>query len=99
MTTRVLRLLGAAMAVAVTVAGQAQTALKTSWGEPDLRGLWDPMPQQIALPRPAQYKDQEFFTDAQIKEFDKVRAALPGNETRAVRGTEQDVAGAYNAVF
>ena len=103
MRGRLHQFLGAAavitVATLVSVAGQAQTALKTSWGEPDLQGLWDTTPVQIPLQRPAQYKDQEFFTDEQIKELDKIRAALPGNETRSVRGTEQDVAGAYNAVF
>jgi len=89
----------AAATLAAGVAGQAQTGLKTSWGEPDLQGIWDTTPVQIPLQRPAKFKDQEFFTDDQIAELDKVRAAMPGNETRSVRGTEQDVAGAYNVVF
>jgi hypothetical protein len=103
MTERAPRLLGltAAIAVAafVSAAGQAPTPLKTSWGEPDLQGIWDTTPVQIPLQRPAKFKDQEFFTDEQIAELDKIRAGMPGNETRSVRGTEQDVAGAYNAVF
>jgi hypothetical protein len=80
-------------------ASQGQASLKTSWGEPDLQGIWDAMPLEIPLQRPAKYKDQEFFTDEQIAELDQRRAAMPGNETRATKGTEQDVAGAYNAVF
>ena len=88
-----------AIAALVSVTGQAQMGLRTSWGEPDLQGIWDAEHVQIPLQRPAKYKDQEFFTDAQIAELDKIRAAMPGNETRAVRGTEQDVSGAYNAVF
>jgi hypothetical protein len=88
-----------AVAALVSVAGQGQTAPKTSWGEPDLQGIWDTTPVQIPLQRPAKFKDQEFFTEQQIAELDKTRAAMPGNETRSVRGTEQDVAGAYNAVF
>jgi hypothetical protein len=88
-----------AVAALVVVAGQAQTVPKTSWGEPDLQGIWDAMPFQIPLQRPAQYEGQEFFTDAQIAELDTLRSAIPGNETRSVRGTEQDVAGAYNVVF
>ena len=87
------------VAALVVVAGQAQTVPKTSWGEPDLQGIWDAMPRQIPLQRPAQYEGQEFFTDAQIAELDTLRSAIPGNETRSVRGTEQDVAGAYNVVF
>ena len=103
MRERLPQVMGLAVVIAVgalvSVAGQAQTVPKTSWGEPDLQGIWDATPVQIPLQRPAKYKDQEFFTEAQIAELDKIRAAMPGNETRSVRGTEQDVAGAYNAVF
>jgi len=103
MTERVPHLVGLAavitVATLVSVACQAQTGLKTSWGEPDLQGIWDATPVQIPLQRPAKFRDQEFFTEEQIAELDKIRAAMPGNETRSVRGTEQDVAGAYNAVF
>jgi hypothetical protein len=85
----------------VSVAGQSQTGstLKTAWGHPSLEGIWDVLPLQIPLQRPAKYKDQTEFTDAQRAELDKIRAAMPGNETRAVRGTEQDIAGAYNVVY
>jgi hypothetical protein len=103
MRERLPQLMGLAAVIAVAVwmsaSGQVRTALKTSLGEPDLQGIWDAMPYQIPLQRPAKYKDQEFFTEAQIAELDKIRQAMPGNETRSVRGTEQDVAGAYNAVF
>src|ERR1700730_7016852 len=103
MTERAPQLVGLVTAIAiatlVSVVGQAQTGLKTSWGEPDLQGIWDTTPVQIPLQRPAKYKDQEFFTEAQVAQLDKIRAAMPGNETRSVRGTEQDLAGAYNSVF
>src|SRR5258706_4840177 len=103
MRKRLLQLMGLAAMMAVgtlaTVGGQSPTALKTSWGEPDLQGIWDTTPVQVPLQRPVKFKDQEFFTEAQIAELDQVRAGMPGNETRSVRGTEQDVAGAYNAVF
>src|SRR4051812_32044550 len=101
MTNRVRQFvrLATVFAAATLVSVQAQTGLKTPWGEPDLQGLWDTTPVQIPLQRPAKYKDQEFFTESQVAELDKIRAGMPGNETRSVRGTEQDVAGAYNAVF
>jgi hypothetical protein len=95
----------AAVSLVSVVAGQAPTTaaqtapVKTSWGEPDLQGIWDTSRFQTPMQRPAKYKDQEFFTDAQLAELDKLRAAMPGNETRSVKGTEQDVAGAYNSVF
>ena len=51
------------------------------------------------LQRPAKYANQEFFTEAQRAELDKERAALLGRDKRVERGTELDVAGAYNAAF
>jgi hypothetical protein len=73
-------------------------ALKTSWGEPDLQGIWTDE-NDTPLQRPAKYADQEFFTEAQRAELDRVRSAVPTRDKREARGTEADVAGAYNAVF
>ena len=91
------------------VPGQAQTgaatarsanagsAAKTSWGEPDLQGLWSDE-YQIPLQRPEQYAGKEFFTDAELAELDKERAVKPSfGEKRGEKGTERDVAGAYDS--
>jgi len=83
----------------VTVAQQASVAaLKTSWGEPDLQGIWTDE-SDTPLQRSPKYAKQEFFTEAQRAELDKERAALLGRDRRVERGTELDVAGAYNSVF
>jgi len=90
----------------VTVAQEGPTAsatipaptLNTSWGEPDLQGIWMDE-SDTPLQRPAKYAKQEFFTEAQRVELDKQRAALLGRDKRVERGTELDVAGAYNAAF
>src|SRR5467141_4153862 len=92
----------------VAVADQAPTAsvtapaaapvLKTPWGEPDLQGIWTDE-SDTPLQRPAKYANQELFTEAQRAELDKERAALLGRDRRVERGTELDVAGAYNSVF
>ena len=92
----------------VAVADQAPTASvtapattpvpKTPWGEPDLQGIWTDE-SDTPLQRPAKYANQEFFTEAQRTELDKQRSALVGRDKRVERGTELDVAGAYNAVF
>ena len=89
----------------VTVAGQtpaaakAGVALKTAWGEPDLQGIWTDE-FQTPLQRPAKFATREFFTDQERAEFDKQRAGLLGRDNLTVaKGTERDVAGAYNAVF
>jgi hypothetical protein len=73
-------------------------SLKTPWGEPDLQGIWMDE-SDTPLQRPAKYANQEFFTEAQRAELDKERAALLGRDKRVERGTELDVAGAYNAAF
>src|SRR5713101_7643204 len=80
-------------------AGKVGVALKTPWGEPDLQGIWTDE-FDTALQRPPRYANQEFFTEAQREELDKERSALYGEERPAERGTEFDVARAYNhAVF
>ena len=83
----------------VTVAQQtSDTALKTAWGEPDLQGIWTDE-SDTPLQRSPKYANQEFFTEAQRAELDKERAALVGRDKRVERGTELDVAGAYNSVL
>ena len=72
--------------------------LKTPWGEPDLQGIWTDE-SDTPLQRSPKYANQEFFTEAQRAELDKERAALLGRDRRVERGTELDVAGAYNAQF
>jgi hypothetical protein len=92
---------GAAMQVAALTqtlpvspsASVPSPALKTPWGEPDLQGIWTDE-FDTPLQRPAQYADQEFFTEAQREELDKERTEVLNR--RAV-GTPND---AYNfAVF
>lgn len=88
-----------APAASVKAAAPASTpALKTSWGEPDLQGIWTDE-SDTPLQRSPKYANQEFFTEAQRAELDKERAALLGRDRRVERGTELDVAGAYNAQF
>jgi len=76
----------------------AAAVLKTPWGEPDLQGIWTDE-SDTPLQRSPKYANQEFFTEAQRAELDKERAALLGRDRRVERGTELDVAGAYNAQF
>jgi hypothetical protein len=83
---------------ASATAPKAAATLKTPWGEPDLQGIWMDE-SDTPLQRPAKYANQEFFTEAQRAELDKERAALLGRDKRVERGTELDVAGAYNAEF
>ena len=73
-------------------------ALKTTWGEPDLQGIWTDE-FDTPLQRPSEYANQEFFTNAQRQELDKQRAQLFGSDPRQERGTAVDVGGAYNTAF
>jgi hypothetical protein len=72
--------------------------LKTPWGDPDLQGIWTDE-TDTPMQRSPKFADQEFFTEAQRAELDQQRSALMGREKRYERGTEADVAGAYNDVF
>jgi hypothetical protein len=73
-------------------------APKTAWGEPDLQGIWTDE-FQTPLQRIPKYANQEFFSDQERVELDKQRSAIPRRDQRVERGSERDVAGAYNAVF
>ena len=84
--------------VASVKASAPTTVLKTPWGEPDLQGIWTDE-SDTPLQRSPKYANQEFFTEAERAELDKERAALLGRDRRVDRGTELDVAGAYNAQF
>jgi hypothetical protein len=66
---------------------------RTPWGEPDLQGIWS-RAVDIPLERPAKYATQEFFTDEQRAELDRLIADIIGRdstEERRARGTERDV--------
>ena len=95
---------------AVSVAGQAPTetgtarvgaasGLKTSWGAPDLQGIWGKA-DEVPLQRPTKFADKEFFTDAERVELDTQRTGAifsSATDARRSRGQATDVNGAYNA--
>jgi hypothetical protein len=99
-------LLMTALAVATVVVGAMSVTrlsaqapvLKTPWGEPDLQGIWTDE-TDTPLQRSPRFANQESYTEAQRAELDRARAALLRRDRRVERGTELDVAGAYNAVF
>ena len=79
-------------------AAAAPAELKTPWGEPDLQGIWT-VETDTPFQRSPKYANQEFFTDEQRAEFDRIRSTLRGRDNRGERGSERDVAGAYNNAF
>ena len=106
-----LRILQSGVATAVIAVGLVSLALQrvpaqnvastatTSWGEPDLQGIWT-VELLVPLERPDEVT-REFYTEEEVAELDRRRAetSVFGNHVRAEPGTEADVAGAYNAVF
>jgi hypothetical protein len=83
-----------AQAPPVPGAAQKPPASKTAWGEPDLQGIWTDE-TETPLQRPAKYANQEFFTEAQRAELDRVRSDIV---TR--RATDVNANNGYNgAVF
>src|SRR6266852_2510631 len=88
----------AAMPASVAPASAQAPTLKTPWGEPDLQGIWTDE-TDTPLQRSPKFATQEFFTEVQRAELDKERSELLRRDRRVERGTELDVAGAYNALF
>jgi hypothetical protein len=86
-----------AQAPAASVTSPAP-ALTTPWGEPDLQGIWTDE-TDTPLQRSPKFANQEFFTEVQRADLDKERSELLRRDRRVERGTELDVAGAYNALF
>src|SRR5262245_59015887 len=77
---------------APTIAATGATQ-KTSWGAPDLQGIWS-REVDIPLELPAKSANQEFFTDEQRAELDRRIADIvnrDSTEARRARGTERDV--------
>jgi hypothetical protein len=71
---------------------------RTAWGEPDLQGIWS-VELLVPLERPAGVTT-DFYTQAEVEELDRKRAAAAHfGDAVAKKGTEADVAGAYNSVF
>jgi hypothetical protein len=74
-------------------AAKAESVPTTSWGKPDLQGIWT-RAYDIPLERPTKYANQEFFTDAERAELDRRIADIvngESDESRRARGTERDV--------
>lgn len=71
---------------------------RTPWGEPDLQGNWSGE-TLTPLQRPARFANKPVLTPEEQKKVVAEVFARPGREDRSFRGTEKDVAGAYNQFF
>jgi hypothetical protein len=79
-----------AQAPSVSGAALKTPPLKTAWGEPDLQGIWTDE-FDTPLQRSAKYANQEFFTEAQRAELDRVRSGIVNR-----RATETNANNGYN---
>ena len=84
-------------------ASLAESALKTPWGAPDLQGTWSNT-TVVPYERAKEFGNREFMTDAEYKTaLNQLieRNTRLGRDSREIngkdiRGTEKDVARAYN---
>src|SRR5262245_23346615 len=84
---------------AATVAGQTPaTAFRTTWGEPDLQGIWNNS-FVTPLERPQEFGTRQFLTEDEIAAAERQLAERYkglGRDSREGAGSERDVARAYN---
>lgn len=80
----------------VPVVGQGP--MTTTWGHPNLEGIWLDV-YDTPFERAAELGNREFATAEERAASDRARMGNAGRNRRVARGSEQDVAGAYNAVF
>src|SRR5579872_6468632 len=86
----------------VALSGQSAVK-KTPWGTADLQGTWSNT-AVVPFARAKEYGDRQFLTDEEYKKAVAdllARNARPGRDSREsqcqdIRGTEKDVARAYN---
>jgi hypothetical protein len=92
------RLFTALAIMSACAQGQPAKQFRTPWGEPDLQGIWNGE-TLTPLQRPARFADKPVLTPEEADKLEAEVGARPGRNARAERGTEKDVAGAYNQIF
>ena len=73
----------------------AYTPPKTPWGEADLQGIWSGETLTRGE-RPAKFAGKPVLTPGEAEAIEEDIASRPGRDDRSRRGTEKDVAQAYN---
>ena len=81
-----------------SASGSRTAALRTPWGEPDLQGIWSGS-TLTPLERPARFAGKPVLTPEEAIALEAAVHARPGRDDRSQRGTERDVAGAYNQLW
>ena len=73
-------------------------AQKTPDGYPDLQGIWN-IGTVTPMERPAQLAGKAFFTPAEARDWEKTITSRTNRDERQTRGTDADVAAAYNEAW
>jgi hypothetical protein len=95
---RILTIVAVPVAAMIVLGAQGSgtyTAPKTPWGEPDLQGIWSG-DTLTPLERPAKFANRPVLTEQEADAIEEDIASRPGRDDRSQRGTERDVAQAYN---
>ena len=74
---------------------QTYTPPRTPWGEPDLQGIWSGE-TLTPIERPARFAGRPVLSEREAEAVEEDIASRPGRDNRSARGTERDVAQAYN---
>lgn len=79
-------------------------SVRTAWGEPDLQGIWAVGYVFTPLERPKELAGKTFLTDAEVEALERDHAKRfsgdgAGGRARSERGSDEDLAGAYNQAF
>lgn len=90
---------GLALAQGGAEAADGFTVPMTSWGDPDLTGIWSPGYTLTPLERPDGFQGREFLTGEEVAALESAQAASDGRNYRPDAGTIADVEGAYNDAF
>src|ERR1700722_17602133 len=76
---------------------KSAAAPKPPWGDADLQGTWFVL-FDVPLERSAANANKPFLTDEEVAAANKLKETNPGRNARSA-DANQDVTGAYNAVF
>lgn len=100
--------IGAGLWLTADLSGQSASSawkpIQTAWGDPDIQGIWAVGYVFTPLERPKDLAGKEFLSDAEVAALERDHAKRMGGDgaggrARAERGTEEDLAGAYNQAF
>lgn len=73
----------------------SRVTLRTPWGEPDLQGIWNG-DTLTPLERPARWANKPVLPPNEAAAVERWVTSRVGRDDRSRKGTERDVAAAYN---